>query len=96
MKDTEHPSIVWQPRGCYTRAASNGGNILTAEGKRETKIKAIGSPFDVKDTLKDRNYRWDADEKVWHTTVAPEQEPEERTFLSMTYARGGDRAPSPT
>jgi len=68
------------------------GNILTAEGKRETKIKAIGSPFDVKDTLKDRNYRWDADEKVWHTTVAPEQEPEERTFLSMTYARGGDRA----
>jgi DNA polymerase-3 subunit epsilon len=32
-------------------------------------IYAIGSPFETKDTLKARSYRWDADKKCWHITV---------------------------
>lgn len=35
-------------------------------------VRATGSPFETKDTLKARGYRWDADAKVWSCRVASE------------------------
>lgn len=43
--------------------------ILNSLGLKSYTIYAIGSPFDTKDTLKARAYRWDADKKCWHITV---------------------------
>ena len=40
----------------------------TAENAR-TVVKAFGSPFETKDKLKARGYRWDAESKVWYTAV---------------------------
>jgi DNA polymerase-3 subunit epsilon len=44
-------------------------NILDLLIEKSYAIYAIGSPFETKDTLKARSYRWDADKKSWHITV---------------------------
>jgi len=33
------------------------------------RLQATGAPFEAKDALKDRGYRWDATQKVWHTRL---------------------------
>ncbi len=33
------------------------------------RVRATNAPFDAKDKLKARGYRWDGDQKVWHTRV---------------------------
>ena len=42
-----------------------------AEGTRY-RLQATGAPFDAKDVLKERGYRWDAANKVWHTRLNDE------------------------
>lgn len=55
-------------------------------------IWAIGAPFDAKDVLKARGYRWSTgsggDPKAWHITVAADQLDAELAFLDEVY--GGD------
>jgi DNA polymerase-3 subunit epsilon len=43
--------------------------VLDAARSSQTRIYATGSPFEYKDVLKDRGYRWDAAKKVWHRDV---------------------------
>ena len=45
--------------------------LAAAEGTRY-RLQATGAPFDAKDLLKERGYRWDAANKVWHTRLADE------------------------
>jgi DNA polymerase-3 subunit epsilon len=40
----------------------------SAENAR-TIVRAFGSPFETKDKLKARGYRWDAEARVWYTAV---------------------------
>lgn len=44
-------------------------SVLNTLGQKSYTIFAIGSPFETKDVLKARNYRWDGDKKCWHITV---------------------------
>lgn len=44
-------------------------SILNCLSQKSYTIYAIGSPFDTKDILKARSYRWDGDKKCWHITV---------------------------
>lgn len=44
-------------------------SILNSLGQKSYTVFATGSPFDTKDVLKARFYRWDGDKKCWHTTV---------------------------
>lgn len=39
--------------------------LVAAKGTRY-RLQATGAPFDAKDALKERGYRWDAANKVWH------------------------------
>jgi DNA polymerase-3 subunit epsilon len=48
-------------------------SILNSLGQKSYTIYAIGSPFDTKDTLKARAYRWDGDKKCWHITVTGDE-----------------------
>jgi len=48
-------------------------SILNSLGQKSYTIYAIGSPFDTKDTLKARSYRWDGDKKCWHITVTGDE-----------------------
>jgi DNA polymerase-3 subunit epsilon len=48
--------------------------LLAAAQLSSYKVCATGSPFDSKDALRGRGYRWDAERKVWHTQVASQQD----------------------
>ncbi len=47
--------------------------LMAASHNTRYKLRAIGAPFDSKDKLKARGYRWDAEGRVWSTTL-PSQE----------------------
>lgn len=66
--------------------------LLAGEASVEYAIKATGAPFDVKDDLKARRYRWDGGAKVWYTVVPAETLEEEKAFLAALYHRGGERS----
>ncbi len=44
-------------------------HLLDAAQSPSYRVQATGAPFDAKDTLKARGYRWDSANKVWHTRV---------------------------
>jgi len=44
-------------------------HLLTAVQKPTYRLQATNAPFDAKDKLKARGYRWNAEQKVWHTRV---------------------------
>jgi DNA polymerase-3 subunit epsilon len=43
--------------------------LLHATNVVSYKVKAVGAPFNVKQDLKAIGFKWDGDNKVWHTTV---------------------------
>jgi DNA polymerase-3 subunit epsilon len=47
--------------------------LLSNASFEDIKISALGSPFDSKDRLKERHYRWNPERKIWHKTV-PKQD----------------------
>lgn len=71
----------------------NGGTILgrliAAAETPSVKVMAVGAPFDRKDALKRRGYRWDAGRQHWWKTVAAVGELHERTFLAECIYRPG-------
>lgn len=48
-------------------------SILNGLGQKSYKLYATGSPFETKDTLKARGYRWDGDKKCWHHTLTGDE-----------------------
>ena len=46
--------------------------IIEACRQPTYRLQATGAPFDAKDLLKTRAYRWNAEQKVWHTRIADE------------------------
>ncbi|HET8693636.1 MAG TPA: 3'-5' exonuclease [Aquabacterium sp.] len=61
------------------------------DGAQQTRYRvfATGSPFDSKDALKSRGYRWDADRKVWHTQLdSPEAVDAEAAWLKDAVYKG--------
>jgi DNA polymerase III subunit epsilon len=55
--------------------------MVARSQQKEIEIKAFGSPFETKDALKSRNYRWNPEERVWHKTITENDLEEERVFL---------------
>lgn len=54
----------------------------------EIQVSALGSPFESKDPLKERAYRWNADKKVWAKSVPKQRLDEEVTWLRNTVYGG--------
>ncbi|MEY4265808.1 MAG: hypothetical protein RIS90_343 [Pseudomonadota bacterium] len=46
--------------------------LLGAGAAPSYRLQATLAPFDAKNTLKARGYRWDAEQRVWHTRLADE------------------------
>lgn len=44
-------------------------HLLKAVRKPTYRLQATSAPFDAKDKLKARGYRWNAEQKVWHTRL---------------------------
>jgi len=43
--------------------------LLDAASEPALRLWATGSPFETKDALRERGYRWDADRRCWHRVV---------------------------
>ena len=53
----------------------NGWQVLLAAlDAPQYKLQATGAPFDAKDLLKARGYRWDSVQRVWHTRLSSHAE----------------------
>jgi len=58
----------------------------------DIKVSALGSPFESKDILRERSYRWNADRKVWAKSVPKQRLEEEVSWLrNFVYAGRGFR-----
>ena len=56
------------------KATTTGlAQLIAAADSPSFKLRATGSPFESKDVLKARGYRWDAEAKVWFCTLADAQ-----------------------
>jgi DNA polymerase-3 subunit epsilon len=49
----------------------------------DIKVSALGSPFESKDLLKERGYRWQPDKKIWATTISKKRLDEEVSWLKQ-------------
>ncbi|ANA41738.1 DNA polymerase III subunit epsilon (plasmid) [Geobacter anodireducens] len=67
--------------------------LLAAARQTTSRIQAVGAPFESKDTLKQRNYRWNdgtnGKPKCWWKDLPTEQESEELAFLGE-FVYGGN------
>jgi DNA polymerase-3 subunit epsilon len=64
-------------------------------GATTVRLWAVQSPFDSKDLLKARGYRWNGAAKVWWTDVPEEALEAERAFLAAeVYPRGLPQLPT--
>jgi DNA polymerase-3 subunit epsilon len=57
----------------------------------EYEILALGSPFESKDVLKQRGYRWDAEQRVWRRRIGARDLAAEREFLADSVYKGPPR-----
>lgn len=68
-------------------------SLLETFGQTTARISAVGAPFDKKDLLKERGYRWyDGSQggvKSWWTTVSGDKEQEEFAWLTAEVYPGG-------
>lgn len=56
--------------------------LLQAVRQGKSLVKATGAPFDEKDALRNRGYRWNAEERVWQKLLDDAQQKEELAWLT--------------
>ncbi len=62
--------------------------LLTSAREPSLRIWATGSPFETKDELKARGYRWEPDRKVWYRDLAGAEREVELAWLKETVYDG--------
>lgn len=71
-------------------------SLLEMAEKRTVTVQAFGAPFEAKDALKARAYRWHdgttGPNRHWWKEIAEEELAEEKAFLDELYAHGSERA----
>jgi DNA polymerase-3 subunit epsilon len=55
-----------------TSGQSGLAKIIAMSSIPSYRLQATNAPFEAKDLLKARAYRWNAEQKVWHTRLADE------------------------
>jgi DNA polymerase-3 subunit epsilon len=70
----------------------DGGSTILAKlmenAERPTlKLEAVGAPFEAKDSLKARGYRWDVSARVWWTEIPLSEEIDEQLWLQRNNCR---------
>ena len=56
--------------------------LIAKSYEREIQIFATQAPFETKDALRMRGYRWDREQRVWVRTIFESQLQAERAFLA--------------
>jgi len=65
--------------------------LIARSYEREYLVKATHSPFESKELLKQRGYRWDPEERCWMRIVPESALTEERRFLQADIYKGTAR-----
>jgi len=66
--------------------------ILNGLALKSYQVFALGSPFETKDVLKARGYRWDGDKKCWHHTVSGDEAIKSEVAWLKSHVYGGRSA----
>jgi DNA polymerase-3 subunit epsilon len=66
--------------------------LLESLNQPQVRLSALGSPFDTKDLLKARGYRWDGDRKTWYRSLSSEKVLEEEINWLKQKVYAGKRA----
>lgn len=67
-------------------------SLLNQLDQNNYQIYAVGSPFETKDILKARGYRWNGDKKCWHTSVVGEEAREGEVDWLKCHVYGNKKA----
>ena len=62
--------------------------VLEASATPALRLWAVGSPFDSKDSLRERGYRWDAERRCWSRMVSKADAKEESEWLKAVVYGG--------
>ena len=72
-------AVLARPLAAFGAALASPGDqstglsvLLKAADETHYRLQATGAPFEAKDVLKARGYRWDAPQRVWTTTLRSE------------------------
>lgn len=68
--------------------------LMAAASQTSFRLRATGAPFESKDLLKERGYRWDGDARVWHRPLAS-QDALDAELVWLKEAVYGGRAARP-
>ncbi len=79
-------AVLAQPFGGTGRSAL--GELLEHARQPSYRLAALNSPFEVKDLLKARGYRWHADAKVWMRDLADAERAGELEWLKTAVYDG--------
>lgn len=71
--------------------APHMSELIANSFEPEIRVVAWNSPFESKDSLRSRGYRWDAEQRVWHRTIQARRVEEERSYLTAEVYRGTPR-----
>ena len=69
--------------------ATGWQRLLEGAQQQRYKLQANGAPFEAKDALKARGYRWDNEQRVWWTSLAGEQALQQEAEWLQAHAYGG-------
>lgn len=67
-------------------------SILNELSQKTYQLYALGSPFESKDVLKARGYRWDGERKCWHHTVTGDDAIKAEVAWLKSHVYGGRSA----
>jgi DNA polymerase-3 subunit epsilon len=62
--------------------------LLAAGPRRSYKLWALGAPFETKDQLKARGYRWDGERRTWYKMLDHDEAAAEAQWLRETIYAG--------
>jgi DNA polymerase-3 subunit epsilon len=62
--------------------------LLNSARKPSYRLRAVGAPFEAKDLLKSRQYRWDGEARCWWKEVGAEEQEAEVAFLQSEVLLG--------
>lgn len=67
------------------------GDLVEQAAEKSYRLWAVGSPFETKDKLRTRGYRWDAERRCWHITVTRDGAKPEAEWLRAEVYGGRSR-----
>lgn len=75
----------------YRLIAPHVLELIERSHEKEFVIEAVGSPFETKDILRQRGYRWDPQNRFWYKCLMESELEAERKFLMEEIYNGAPR-----